>query len=132
MFSTLLSHPDRSIVVVPNRKIVGEILHNYGKVRQLDIEVGVAYDTDLNRAMALVREVLDSNPRVLRDMPPVIGVTKLADSAVTLAIRPWVKVPDYGPAGAEINQAVLDRFRASRINIPVPQREVRIINTTAA
>src|SRR5438552_11938704 len=37
LFSTTLLHPDRSRIVIPNRKIVGEILHNYGTVRQLDI-----------------------------------------------------------------------------------------------
>ena len=51
LFQTTLSHPDRSRVVIPNRKIVGEILHNYGKIRQLDVTVGVAYDTELNQAL---------------------------------------------------------------------------------
>ncbi len=48
LFSTTLAHVDRSRVIVPNRKIVGEILHNYGRIRQLDVSVGVAYDTDIN------------------------------------------------------------------------------------
>ena len=42
LFSTTLGHPDLSRVVIPNRKIVGEILHNYGKIRQLGLEIGVA------------------------------------------------------------------------------------------
>ena len=58
LFQTTLSHPDRSLVVIPNRKIVGEILHNYGKIRQLDITVGVAYDTELNQALTVIQEVL--------------------------------------------------------------------------
>src|SRR5580698_7439888 len=65
LFSTTLLHPDRSRVVAPNRKIVGEILHNYGSVRQLNLSVGVAYGTDLNQAVGLVRRVLAGNPRVL-------------------------------------------------------------------
>src|SRR6476646_8749702 len=48
LFSTTLIHPDRSRVVIPNRKIVGEILHNYGTVRQLDLSVNVAFTTNLN------------------------------------------------------------------------------------
>src|SRR4029077_20628158 len=43
-FRTTLSHTDRSRIVIPNRKIAGEILHNYGTIRQLDVTVGVAYD----------------------------------------------------------------------------------------
>ena len=65
LFSTLLSHPDKSNVVVPNRKIVGEILHNYGKIRQLDVTVGVAYSTDLNVALAAVSDVLNNSRREL-------------------------------------------------------------------
>ena len=53
LFQTTLTHPDRSRVVIPNRKIVGEILHNYGKIRQVDVTVGVAYDTELNQALTL-------------------------------------------------------------------------------
>src|SRR5580698_11350511 len=65
LFSTTLVHVDHSRVVVPNRKIVGEILHNYGRIRQLDVSVGVAYDTDLPRALALIEEVLRANARIL-------------------------------------------------------------------
>ena len=57
LFQTTLSHPDRSLIVIPNRKIVGEILHNYGKIRQLDVTVGVAYDTELNQALTVIQEV---------------------------------------------------------------------------
>ncbi len=52
LFSTTLVHPDQSRVVIPNRKIVGEILHNHGTTRQLDLKVGVAYGTDLSKAQA--------------------------------------------------------------------------------
>ena len=62
----------------------------------------------------------------------MIGVSKLAESAVTLAVRPWVKVPDYVAAGAEINQALLARLQAARIRIPSPQREIRVINPSGA
>ena len=55
LFSTVLAHPDRSRVVIPNRKIVGEVLHNYGSIRQLDLNVGVAYGTPLDEALGVVR-----------------------------------------------------------------------------
>src|ERR1700738_1560612 len=67
LFNTTLTHVDHSRVVIPNRKIVGEILHNFGTVRQIDIVVGVAYDTDINSAVAAINDVLQANPRVLRD-----------------------------------------------------------------
>src|SRR5580698_4127352 len=56
LFNTALNHPDRSRIIVPNRKVVGEILHNYGRIRQLDVLVGVAYDTDLRAALDLIAQ----------------------------------------------------------------------------
>ena len=131
LFQTTLSHPDRSRVVIPNRKIVGEILHNYGKIRQVDITVGVAYDTELNQALTLIQEVLDANTRVLRDIAPVIGVRLLADSSINIAVKPWVGVQDYGPSAGEINKAILEAFREHGIVIPFPQREVRLLQEAA-
>ena len=127
MFSTVLGHPDLSRVVIPNRKIVGEILHNYGKLRQLEVEVGVAYDTDMGAALRAVEETLRTNPRVLQDPRPVIGVARFTDSQVAIAAKPWVSVPDYAPAGAELRQAILQTFRSRNIVIPPPRRDVRMI-----
>jgi small conductance mechanosensitive channel len=131
LFTTRLSHPDRSYVVIPNRKIVGEVLHNYGKVRQLDVVVGVAYDTDINHALSTLREILSTNQRVLQEPQPVIRTTLLGDSAVNIAVKPWVAVPDFGPARGEINQAILEVFRERGIAIPFPQREVRLLQRSA-
>lgn len=129
--STTLSHADRSRVVIPNRRIVGEILHNYGKIRQLQVQVGVAYDADLKQAFAAIREVLDSNARVLKDPAPVLGVSSLDDSSISIGVRPWANVSDFGPAGDEIYRAILEAFRQRRIAIPFPQREVRVLEKVA-
>jgi len=126
--STTLLHSDRSRVVIPNRKIVGEILHNYGTIRQLDLSVGVAYATDLNQALAVVREILSRNPRVLKDPTPAVGVTTLGDSSINIAVKPWVSIGDFGAAGGEINLAIVEEFRVKRIEIPFPQREIRLLN----
>ena len=128
LFNTVLLHPDRSRVVIPNRKIAGEVLHNYGTIRQLDLSVGVSYDTNIPATLALVRDILSKNSRVLKELTPGIGVSALADSSINIAVKPWVAVSDYGPAGAEINQAIVERFRAQAISIPCPQREIRILN----
>lgn len=128
LFTTKLSHADLSTVVIPNRKIVGEILHNYGKIRQLDVVVGVAYNTDLNLALAAVNEVLGLNPRVLKDPAPVVRVSYLADSSISIAVKPWVNVPDFGLVTGEVSKAIVEEFRARKISIPFPQREVRLLN----
>jgi small conductance mechanosensitive channel len=127
LFSTTLVHPDRSRVVIPNRKIVGEILHNYGAIRQLRLVVGIAYGGDVDRVLAIIRDVLAKNPRVLKDPTPGVGIIALGDSAITVAIQPWVAVADSGDAQTEIYRAVVARFRENRIEIPFPQREVRLL-----
>lgn len=127
LFNTVLSHPDRSRIVIPNRKIVGEILHNFGTLRQIDVVVGVAYDTDIGQALAAVRDLLAAHPKILREPEPVIRVLTLADSGVQIAIRPWTTVNDFIDASSEITQAVLETFRARGIAIPFPQREVRLL-----
>jgi small conductance mechanosensitive channel len=128
LFSTTLTHTDMSRVVIPNRKIVGEILHNYGTIRQLNLNVGIGYGADLNQALAIVHDILNTNSRVLKDPKPVVGIEALADSSVTIGVRPWVPVPDFPAAQLEVYQAILEQFRAKGVQIPFPQREVRLLN----
>ncbi|HEU4684469.1 MAG TPA: mechanosensitive ion channel family protein [Nitrospira sp.] len=118
IFSTTLLHPDRSRVVIPNRKIIGEILHNFGTIRQLHLTVEVAYKTDLDQAMMIVRDVLAGHPHVLKDLAPSIGVSQLGHPAVTIAIEPWVPALQYASAQGEINKAIVERFRAAKIEWP--------------
>jgi small conductance mechanosensitive channel len=104
---------------VPNRKIAGEILHNYGKIRQLHLSVAVAYDTDLPRAVAAINELLEANPRVLKDPRPSVEVALLTDSAVSIHVGPWTAVADYSAASAEILQSIVHVFRERGIVIPI-------------
>jgi small conductance mechanosensitive channel len=128
LFMTTLSHPDLSRIVVPNRKIVGEILHNYGRIRQLDVVVGVAYATDLNEAITAVQSVLLANERCLKEPAPVIRVAATADSSINIAVKPWVNVPDYGKVIGEVNKGIVEEFRRRKISIPFPQREIRMLD----
>ncbi len=127
LFSTTLLHADNSRVVVPNRKIVGEILHNYSRVRQMSLSVGVAYDADIKFAIAIIKEILDQNPRVLKDPAPIVGVSQLAESSVVISILPWVAVPDYFVAQTEVKQAIIEQFAQKGISIPFPQQDIRLI-----
>jgi small conductance mechanosensitive channel len=127
LFNTALTHLDRSRIIVPNRKVVGEILHNYGRIRQSEIRVGVAYESNLPLALGTIRDLVLANPRVLADPTPVIQVIMLADSAVQIAIKPWVAVADYGTVAGELNLSLVEQLRQRGIGIPYPQREVRLI-----
>jgi small conductance mechanosensitive channel len=129
LFNTILTHADRSRVVVPNRKIVGEILHNYGRIRQSEVSVGVAYAADLNAALSIVGELVRANPRVLAEPPPVIQVSALGDSAVRIAARPWVAVGDYGAVESELNLSIVDAIRRRGIAMPQSQLDVRLLGS---
>lgn len=131
LFSTMLSHNDRSRVVIPNRKIAGEILHNFGRIRQLDIRVGVAYQTDLAAAFAAIDAVLKRNPTVLQDPVPIVQTARLNEWSVDIEVKPWVAVTDYVRATGEVNRDVLAALRKQDISIPVPQHEVRLIEAAA-
>src|SRR5262249_21059548 len=120
-------HPDRSRVVIPNRKIVGEILHNYGSVRQLGLTLEVAGGTNLEQALAAAPSVVERSAGVLREPTPRIGVTAVAATAVTRAVAPWVAVTDYVAAQGELYRALVEEFRAREIAVPVPMREVRLV-----
>ena len=130
LFSTALLHADRSRVIVPNRKVVGEILQNYGQIRQAEVYVGVAYRSDLAAALGVMRDLVQANPRVLADPVPIIQVVTLADSAVQIALKPWVAVADYGAVTGELNLAVVEQMRLRGIEIPFPQREVRLLGAS--
>jgi small conductance mechanosensitive channel len=131
LFNTALMHPDRSRIIVPNRKVVGEILHNYGRIRQSEIQVGIAYESNLPLALGAIRDLVRANPRVLAEPTPVIQVVTLADSAVQVAIKPWVAVADYGAVAGELNLSLVEELRQRGIGIPYPQREVRLIGGDA-
>ena len=120
LFNTVLRHADLSAVVIPNRKIAGEILHNYGELRQLDLRVGIAYGSDVSTAVAAICDVLAANARVLKDPAPLVQASELGEYAVTISIRPWVGVRDFGAAPGELNPAILEALRTKAVEIPVP------------
>jgi len=126
IFSTRLSHIDHSIVVVPNRKLVGEILHNYGHIRQLDLSVSIARAADLEPALAAIEVAVAADPCALKEPAPSIGVSTLGSGAITIAVAPWVKVTDYASAGGALNRSIIEKFGAAGIQYPAPPLEIRM------
>jgi small conductance mechanosensitive channel len=126
--STTLIHPDHSRVIIPNRKLVGEILHNFGTMRQVRLTVGVPRSADLAAVLGLAQQVLAANPRVLRDPAPLVGVAEVSDTAVKVALQPWVRVADAASVEAEVYQALLEVFGKRGIAAPLPRHEVRLVD----
>jgi small conductance mechanosensitive channel len=127
LFTTTLLHPDKSRVVIPNRKISGEILHNYGTLKQHDITVSVGYNTNLPETINIIQELLLRSDTVLKDPAPVVAVGRFGDSGIDIEVKPWSKLADFGATAAEVKLAIVDAFRTRKIEIPFPQREVRVL-----
>ena len=94
-------------------------------------DVGVDYDADLQK----VREVLlmlADDPRVLKDPAPVVVVSALGESAITMSLRVWVDTPNYWDVLFMFNEHARDRLRAEGVDIPFPQRVIRMVQEVAA
>ncbi|HEU4438826.1 MAG TPA: mechanosensitive ion channel family protein [Methylomirabilota bacterium] len=129
LFSTTLVHPDRSRIIIPNRKIVGEILHNFGTVRQVHLTVMVPHGSDLGAVLPLIREVVTANARVLPEPAPVIGVGQIEVGGIRIGIHPWVRVPDVIAAEGEVYRALGERLAAAGVPTPVPRHEVKLLDS---
>ena len=135
VFSSTLVTPDQRTITVPNSSLLGGPIVNYSTApaRRLDLVYGVAYDSDIAAVRALLREIVESDPRVIEARKPVqIGVLALADSSVNIAVRPWVASADYWPLQFDLNERVKREFDAAGITIPFPQRDVHVDGAAAA
>lgn len=119
-------------MIVPNEMLVGSVITNETfsdpKVR-IGMQVQVAYGTDLERAMAILVAAASTQPRVLADPPPKAFVTAFADSGINLELGFWIGDPEEGSlqVKSDIHLAVWKAFRTAGIEIPFPQREVRLL-----
>lgn len=118
--------------IVPNEVLVSSVVENESytdpKVR-IALPVQVGYATDLERAMAVLVDVAAAQPRVLADPPPRAFVMRFADSGIDLELGFWIADPEEGTGNvrSDINLAIWKAFRTEGIEIPFPQREVRIV-----
>lgn len=126
LFVTRLHSFDNKVITVPNSHIwATEIINITGHdTRRCDLEIGIGYDDDIDKAMRVIREVLSSDERVLDDPEPLIAVGTLGDNAVVLRVRPWTRTPDYWPLRYDLIKAIKQRFDAEDISFPYPQRDV--------
>ncbi len=128
IFTTTLVHMDRSRVIIPNRKIVGEILHNFGTIRQAHLTVPLSHRANVDEALTQVKDILQQHPKVLKEPAPGIGISSLGESSIAISVDPWTTVADYGSVQGELNKLILERFRAMAIELPSSNLTVRLVN----
>ena len=128
MMATVLTTPDNKKIVVPNSSVWGGPVTNFSALgrRRVDLQVGVAYGTDLKKAMAIAREALKTVPEVLQDPVPAVAVASLDDSAVVINVRPWSTCADYWTVYSAAQVAITEAFEKAGIEIPFPQLTVHM------
>ncbi|WP_449431313.1 mechanosensitive ion channel family protein [Pseudomonas putida] len=132
IFHTVVRTGDNKTVIMPNGALSNGIItnHNRQPTRQVVFNVGVDYDADLQKAREVLLE-LGKDPRVLPQPAPAAVVSELGDSSITVSLRVWVKTPDYWGLMFMLNERARDRLRAEGIDIPFPQRVIRVVQEAA-
>jgi small conductance mechanosensitive channel len=128
LVSTTIKTFDNKKMVVPNNKIWNDVITNATGVdtRRVDMEFGIGYADDIDKAQAILEEIAASHPKVLADPAPTIRVHTLGDSSVNFVCRPWARTEDYWTVYWDVTEAVKKRFDAEGVGIPFPQRDVHL------
>jgi small-conductance mechanosensitive channel len=128
---------DGTEVVIPNDTLITSTVINHSfsdRKAQVLMSVQVSYDSALEKAMHVMREVADKHPRVLADPKPDVQVTGFGESGIDLQLSVWVDDPErgYGSLKSALFLNILEGFRGQGIEIPYPQREVRVLQQPAS
>lgn len=129
---TLIRALDGREAIVPNEKLITETVLNHSfSDRQVRVAVAiqVAYSTDVERVLRLLEEVATQHERVV-DTPPATAVLLgFAENGINLEVGFWIRDPENGTGRvrSDVGLALWKAFKAEGIQIPFPQREVRVV-----
>lgn len=128
IFTTQLKTPDNKTIIIPNAKLTDDNIVNWSTkgTRRVDLVMGISYEDDIDKAKAIMHEVLKNDSRILAEPAPKIAVVELADSSVNFVVRPWVQARDYWSVYFDTTEGIKKQFDAAGISIPFPQRDVHV------
>jgi potassium-dependent mechanosensitive channel len=121
---------DGAEVIIPNGELVWGQVINWSlsdRVRRIEVSVGVAYGTDPNRVLEILRGVAEKHPAVLRYPPADALFERFGDSSLDFKLRCWVSVDDFYKVRSELAVGINDAFKEAGITIPFPQRDIHVI-----
>ena len=127
---TVMKTLDGTKIIIPNKKIIGEIMHNYSEYKKLDLKIGIAYSSDIDKAIRIVKDCVARDTRVVTKPEAKIGISEFADSSIIIYARLWCKQSDYWEVMFDINRTAFESFGKAGIIIPFPQRDVHIRTDT--
>ena len=126
--ATVLTDEDGVKITIPNKHIVGEIIHNSKEKRIVEEIVGISYDSDPEKAIQIIKEALESFEEISKEPPPQIGIQEFGDSSINIGLRYWILSNTYFKILYQVNLLVYKHLKAKNIEIPLPQRDVHIIS----
>ena len=123
MMATVMLTPDNKRIVLPNKGVWGGPIVNYSAMdtRRVDLQVGIAYGEDVEKAVSVIRYAVRRVPGVLATPEPAVAVAGLDASQVTINVRPWAKNADYWSVRSATLQTVKEELDRVGIEIPFPQ-----------
>jgi small conductance mechanosensitive channel len=128
IFNTILNHPDNRRIIIPNSQVTADKITNFTAIdkRRVDMTFGISYGDDIRKAKNVLMELVESDPRVLKDPAPVVAVSELGDSSVNLVVRPWTKPDDYWGVFFDTTEKGKLELEKAGLTIPFPQRDVHM------
>ncbi len=128
IFNSLFCTADNQLIIVPNNKIISDVITNINAkdTRRIDLVVGISYSDDMTQTKEILEGLARDNSRVLDDPAVTIAVSELADSSVNLVFRPWVKTEDYWAVRFDLTEKIKTSLDAAGISIPFPQQDVHL------
>lgn len=128
--TTLLTDEEGELITIPNKSIIGEILHNSLENKIVQGSIGISYDSDPERAISAIRSVLAAYKEVTTEKDPIVGIENFGDSSINIGFRYWVPTTKYYAISYVINLSVFKALKENGIVIPFPQREIKILSNT--
>lgn len=125
---TIVDTFDNRRIVIPNGSLSNATLVNvsFYDTRRCDMTFGISYSDDIDKARAVIKQLLDEDERVLPEPAPRISVGSLGDNSVNIIVRPWTKTDDLWPVYWDMHERVKKAFDKEDITIPFPQRDVHL------
>jgi len=130
IFTTEIVTFDNQVVIIPNATLSGGVIINMsrGGNRRTDLSIGISYGDDVEKARAVIMDILNADKRVLnKPAAPDIFVADLADSSVMLTVRFWTSYADMYPAAADIREKIYSTLPQKKLSFPFPQMDVHVI-----
>ncbi|MBA2114946.1 mechanosensitive ion channel family protein [Bremerella alba] len=126
LVSTRFKTFDNQTIYVPNNEIWNNVITNItaNHTRRVDMEFGIGYDDDFEKAEQIIMAAVTSHEKVLKKPDPQVITHDLGESSVNIVCRPWAKTADWWQVKTEVTREVKRRFDEAGISIPYPQQDV--------